>query len=110
MTFRKLLPTAVVTAGLAAGTLLAAPAAHADLPRGYVHAVVTCSSATLYTGFNPGLHGTTEGDAGYALPAGDKVAVQTLAPVYNGWVDTLDIGPSTTGWMRSECIGGYGSW
>ena len=107
MTFRRW----VAAAGICAGTLLTlAPAAHADLPPGYVHAVVTCQTATLYTGFNPGLHGTTSGDPGYTLTQGNKVAVQTKAPVYNGWLDTLDIGPSTTGWMRTECIGGYGSW
>jgi hypothetical protein len=106
---------AVVTTGLAAvaalaGTAFVGTAAHATMPPGYVHAVVICQTATLYTGFNPGLHGTTAGDTGYTLPAGNKVAVQTEAPVFNGWLDTLDIGPSTTGWMRTECIGGYGSW
>lgn len=102
----------VVTAVLIATAAVAASvsAAHADLPPGYVHAVVTCQSATLYTGFNPGLHGTTSGDPGIELDAGKKVAIQTLAPVYNGWLDTLDMGPNTTGWTRTECIGGYGSW
>jgi hypothetical protein len=110
MTFRRAVAvTATATAALAA-SLLVTSAEHADLPNGYVHAVVTCQSATLYTGFNPGLHGTTNGDPGITLLAGKKVAVQTLAPVYNGWLDTLDIGPSTTGWMRTECIGDYGSW
>jgi hypothetical protein len=110
MTFRRT-AAAAATAAVALGTtLLATSAAHAELPPGYVHATVICQSATLYTGFNPGLHGTTAGDTGYSLPYGNKVAVQTEAPVENGWVDTLDIGPSTTGWMLGSCIGNYGSW
>ncbi|MCP3803407.1 hypothetical protein NLX83_29445 [Allokutzneria sp. A3M-2-11 16] len=103
----RVLAMAVVAAGVSlpatAGTALA------DLPRGVVRAKVVCDSATFYYGRNPAFHGT-HNNPHRVLGRGNKIGEQTLATVHEGWATVIDIGPSTWGWMRKECIGDYNSW
>lgn len=108
MSPKKSLTATGLIAASAVGALLSAPAAHADLPRGFVHAVVTCQSATLYSA-NPYPTGTA-GKSGPVLPQGKKIAYQSLAPSDGGWVETISMGANTVGWLRVECIGGRNSW
>ena len=92
-----------VTAGTAA--VVAAPTASAgpDIPD---HAIIVCQSASLYDQVpNSG------GRVIRTLSYGDKVGhTRGKHPVYNGWGAMFDFGPNDWGYVRYECLGGWGSW
>ncbi|MGA5069080.1 hypothetical protein ACPB9E_35820 [Streptomyces exfoliatus] len=90
---------------VAAAALLQAPAQSAVVPE---HAIITCQSASFYANYN-----SSYGPTGLVrtLSYGDKVGhTRGAHPVYNGWAATFDFGPNDWGYVRYECIGGYGSW
>ncbi|MEU6077218.1 hypothetical protein [Micromonospora sp. NPDC047074] len=96
----------VLTAG-AALLALGGTAAQADpvVPR---HAVVVCQSASFYANYD-----SASGPRGFkrTLEHGNKIGHTPGAhPVYNGWAATFDFGPNDWGYVRIECVGGYGSW
>ncbi|MET7639113.1 hypothetical protein [Streptomyces sp. NPDC005438] len=93
---------------LATGTLLAtAPGAHAD-PTTPDHAVITCETASMYANYDSA-NGPV--DLKRTLTKGNKVGhTRGAHPVYNGWAATFDFGPNDWGYVRAECLGGFGSW
>lgn len=106
MTLRKRVAlglAAVATAG--AATALAAPAAGAD-PVPPEHAIIVCQSASFYDNVP-----SSGGHLVRVLSYGDKVGhTRGVHPVYNGWAATFDYGPNDWGYVRYECLGGWGSW
>ncbi len=104
----KLVKAALAAASTA--TFVMAPlgvsSASADVPP--THAINVCTSATFYQGYD-------QASGPYnplrTLGYGDKVGhTPGSHPVYNGWAASFDFGPNDWGYMRIECIGGYGSW
>ncbi|MFJ3582956.1 hypothetical protein ACIPPS_12120 [Streptomyces sp. NPDC090127] len=98
---------AVSFAAVGALTLaLAAPAgAEPTVPE---HAVIVCDSASFYANYD-----SSAGPVGLkrTLARGNKVGhTRGAHPVYNGWAATFDFGPNDWGFVRSECLGGFGSW
>jgi hypothetical protein len=72
------------------------------------HAVIVCDSASFYANYD-----SSSGPAGLkrVLSRGDKVGhTRGAHPVYNGWAATFDFGPNDWGYVRQECLGGFGSW
>jgi hypothetical protein len=106
MTFKRkiaLSVTAVATAG--AAMAVAAPAAGAD-PLPPEHAIIVCQSASFYDNVP-----SSGGSLIRVLPYGDKVGhTRNVHPVYNGWAASMDFGPNQWGYVRYECLGGWGSW
>ena len=103
-TTRKLALALSVTAAL---TLTGTGAAHAD-PVVPDHAVIVCDSASFYSNYD-----SAAGPVGLKriLYKGDKVGhTRGAHPVYNGWAATFDFGPNDWGFVRYECLGGWGSW
>jgi hypothetical protein len=99
---KKLLLGTAATATAIAGTL-----AYAE-PVPPEHAVVVCDSASFYQNYD-----SAKGPTNLlrVLPRGKKVGhTRGAHPVYNGWAASFDFGPNQWGYMRYECIGGYGSW
>ncbi|MDO0929044.1 hypothetical protein QQY24_27890 [Streptomyces sp. TG1A-8] len=99
---RSVLACAATVTALALGQSSAA----ADVPP--QHAVIVCQSASFYANYD-----SSTGPSGYlrTLAYGDKVGHSPGShPVYNGWAATFDYGPNDWGYVRDECIGGYGSW
>ncbi|MCX5316063.1 hypothetical protein [Streptomyces sp. NBC_00154] len=91
---------------VAAPLALTAPAADAAVVP--THAIIVCQSASFYANYD-----SASGPTGLlrVLPYGDKVGhTPGVHPVYNGWAATFDFGPNDWGYVREECIGGYGSW
>lgn len=87
--------------------LLSTGTAHAD-PTVPEHAVITCDSASFYANYD-----SASGPTGLkrTLPRGDKVGhTRGAHPVYNGWAATFDFGANDWGFVRQECLGGFGSW
>ncbi|MFY0522317.1 hypothetical protein ACN28I_03565 [Archangium gephyra] len=98
---RKLL----VGAALAAAAVVST-AVYAQVPPD--HAINVCQSASFYAGYN-----SASGPYGFkrTLYYGDKVGhTRGAHPVYNGWAASFDYGPNDWGYMRYECLGGWGSW
>jgi hypothetical protein len=98
---KKLFAGAVVAA-----TAVLATVAYAQVPPD--HAVVVCDSASFYANYD-----SAHGPSGLkrVLPRGDKIGhTRGAHPVYNGWAASFDYGPNDWGYIREECIGGYGSW
>ncbi|MFF9854342.1 hypothetical protein [Streptomyces litmocidini] len=90
---------------VAVAALLQAPAHAAVVPE---HAIIICQSASFYANYD-----SSSGPTGLVrtLYYGDKVGhTRGAHPVYNGWAATFDFGPNDWGYVRYECIGGYGSW
>ncbi|AJE86559.1 MULTISPECIES: hypothetical protein [Streptomyces] len=103
----KIRKTFAVLAGASAVFALQQSAAIAD-PVTPDHAVITCASASFYANYD-----SAGGPTGLkrTLPQGDKVGhTRGAHPVYNGWAATFDFGPNDWGYVRVECLGGYGSW
>ncbi|MCK1794828.1 hypothetical protein MTQ01_02070 [Streptomyces sp. XM4193] len=98
----------VTTCALALGAVaLSAPTAQAD-PTVPDHAVITCESASMYTNYD-----SANGPVGLkrTLGKGNKVGhTRGAHPVYNGWAAIFDFGPNDWGFVRVECLGGFGSW
>lgn len=72
------------------------------------HAVIVCDSASFYANYD-----SASGPVGLKriLLRGDKVGhTRGAHPVYNGWAATFDFGPNDWGFVRQECLGGFGSW
>jgi hypothetical protein len=72
------------------------------------HAVIVCDSASFYANYD-----SSSGPAGLkrVLYRGDKVGhTRGAHPVHNGWAATFDFGPNDWGYVRQECLGGFGSW
>lgn len=91
----------------AAFTVVASGTAHAE-PTVPEHAVIVCDSASFYANYD-----SSSGPATLkrVLLRGDKVGhTRGAHPVYNGWAATFDFGPNDWGFVRQECLGGYGSW
>ena len=104
---RTRLPAVAGAAALAAAltTLGTTPASAAVVPE---HAIIVCQSASFYANYD-----SASGPSGFkrTLYYGDKVGhTRGVHPVYNGWAATFDFGPNDWGYVRYECIGGYGSW
>lgn len=94
---------AVATAGTVA--TVAAPAASAD-PTPPQHAIIVCQSASFYDNVP-----SSGGHVIRPLSYGDKVGhTRGVHPVYNGWAATFDFGPNDWGYVRYDCLGGWGSW
>ncbi|MGW6404699.1 hypothetical protein [Streptomyces sp. NPDC055134] len=96
----------VATAAVAVVSLQQSSARAAMVPP--EHAITVCQSASFYANYN-----SSSGPTGFirTLPYGDKVGhTRGAHPVYNGWAATFDYGPNDWGYVRYECIGGYGSW
>ncbi|HEY0639205.1 MAG TPA: hypothetical protein VGD67_16260 [Pseudonocardiaceae bacterium] len=73
------------------------------------HAVVVCQSASFYANYD---HARRQ-PVGFlrTLYYGNKVGhTRGAHPVYYGWAAALDFGPNQWGYLRYECIGGWGSW
>ena len=105
--------TAIGALLAAVGTALvmATPSAWAvEVPE---HAIIVCQSATWYTNYD---HATGPYPPGgvYTLFYGNKVGhTRGAHPVYNGWAATYDFGgplDNDWGYVRYECLGGWGSW
>ncbi|MFD6419728.1 hypothetical protein [Streptomyces sp. NPDC060194] len=87
--------------------LTGAAAVHAE-PTVPTHAVIVCDSASFYANYD-----SASGPVGLkrTLYRGDKVGhTRGAHPVYNGWAATFDFGPNDWGFVRNECLGGFGSW
>ncbi|NYE39389.1 hypothetical protein [Streptomyces fulvorobeus] len=87
--------------------LSAAGVAQAE-PTVPTHAVIVCDSASFYANYD-----SASGPVGLkrVLLRGDKVGhTRGAHPVYNGWAATFDFGPNDWGFVRQECLGGFGSW
>lgn len=72
------------------------------------HAIVVCQSASFYANYD-----SASGPVGLkrVLYHGDKVGhTRGAHPVYNGWAASFDFGPNDWGFLRHECLGGWGSW
>ncbi|TDD58700.1 hypothetical protein E1263_17945 [Kribbella antibiotica] len=94
---------AVTGAVLAAGTQAAVAV---EVPE---HAVITCQDATMYENYNFALPGPV--NKLRVLEQGNKVGhSRGKHPVYNGWASIQDFGPNDWGFVRYECLGGWGSW
>lgn len=97
------------TAAVAAGTAIAltiTPSAHAVVVPD--HAVVVCQTASFYANYDH-----TQGPVGFlrTLTHGNKVGhTRGAHPVFNGWAASMDFGPNQWGYLRYECLGGWGSW
>ncbi|HZG04385.1 MAG TPA: hypothetical protein VE546_12560 [Streptomyces sp.] len=105
MALRRRVPA--VAAAVLAAALPAAPPAHAD-PVPPEHAIVVCQTASFYANYD-----SASGPTGFkrTLTYGDKIGhTRGAHPVYNGWAASFDYGPNDWGYLRYECIGGYGSW
>ncbi len=104
MTVRR----AAVACALAAGSLAATSStAHAE-PTTPEHAVIVCDSASLFENCDSA-HGPT--GLKRTLVRGNKVGhTRGAHPVYNGWAAVFDFGPNDWGYVRRECLGGFGSW
>ena len=92
-------------AALASAAVLST-AAYAQVPPD--HCINICQSASFYAGYN-----SASGPYGFkrTLYYGDKVGhTRGAHPVYNGWAASFDYGPNDWGYMRYECLGGWGSW
>jgi hypothetical protein len=103
MTMKRVLPAVA----LVAGTLAMSTPAQAD-PTVPAHAVITCESASFYRNYN-----SAGGPADFirTLGKGNKVGhTRGAHPVYNGWAATFDFGKGDWGFVRIECLGGWGSW
>ncbi|MEU6097631.1 hypothetical protein [Streptomyces sp. NPDC047079] len=101
----KALAASVATVAAAAIGVVAQPAQAAVAPE---HAVIVCQSASFYANYN-----SSSGPSGLirVLYYGDKVGhTRGVHPVYNGWAATFDFGKGDWGYVRNECLGGYGSW
>lgn len=73
------------------------------------HAVIVCQSATFYENYDHAAGGPATPLR--TLYYGDKVGhTRGAHPVYNGWASSLDFGPNDWGFVRYECLGGWGSW
>jgi hypothetical protein len=73
------------------------------------HAIVVCQSASFYANYDHSL----SRPVGFlrTLYYGNKVGhTRGVHPVYNGWAATFDFGPQEWGYLRYECLGGWGSW
>ena len=97
---------AVIVAGLAGTAVVAGPAqACCVVPE---HAIIVCQSASFYANYD-----SSRGPVGYmyTLYYCNKVGhTRGVHPVYNGWAATFDFGPNVWGYVRYECLGGWGSW
>jgi hypothetical protein len=96
----------VAAAAIAVPLALATPSAHAAVAP--EHAIIVCQSASFYANYD-----SSSGPSGLirVLPYGDKVGhTRGVHPVYNGWAATFDFGKSDWGYVRYECLGGWGSW
>ena len=96
----------LLAAAAVVSTAIAATVAYAQVAPD--HAVVVCDSASFYANYD-----NARGPTGLkrVLPRGKKVGhTRGSHPVYNGWAASFDYGPNDWGYMRYECIGGYGSW
>lgn len=76
------------------------------------HAVIVCNDASFYSDY---IHGTGPVGFKYTVYRGDKFGhTRGAHPVYNGWAAAYDFGktgwPSNWGYVRYECLGGWGSW
>lgn len=105
MTISKKIAVALAAA-VTTGTIatVAAPTASAgpDIPD---HAIIVCQSASFY---NNVPH--SGGHVIRTLSYGDRVGhTRGAHPVYNGWAATFDFGPNDWGYVRYECLGGWGS-
>lgn len=103
-TTRSLSLALTLTAALA---LISTGSAQAE-PTVPEHAVIVCDSASFYTNYD-----SSSGPTGLkrTLARGDKVGhTRGAHPVYNGWAATFDFGPNDWGFVRQECLGGFGSW
>lgn len=95
----------LVGAALAAAAVMST-AVYAQVPPD--HCINVCQSASFYAGYN-----SASGPYGFkrTLYYGDKVGhTRGAHPVYNGWAASFDYGPNDWGYMRYECLGGWGSW
>lgn len=102
---RRGIPVAALAGVLCLATPTAAVAGGPVVPD---HAVIMCQSASFYDNYD-----SASGPVGLkrTLGYGDKVGhTRGAHPVYNGWAATFDFGPNDWGYVRVECLGGYGSW
>ena len=96
---------ALMIAGLALVMLPSAATADVVVPE---HAVITCDSATMYANYD---QSSGPVNPVRVLYKGDKVGhTRGAHPVYNGWAAIQDFGPNDWGYVRYECLGGWGSW
>ncbi|WP_255949331.1 hypothetical protein [Streptomyces odontomachi] len=98
----------VAAAAVAAPLAFAAPAQASTQDVPPEHAIIVCQDASFYANYN-----SSTGPSGLirVLYYGDKVGhTRGVHPVYNGWAATFDFGKSDWGYVRQECLGGYGSW
>ncbi|CAM3103896.1 hypothetical protein [Stackebrandtia soli] len=104
---KKRLRAAIVVGSVLAATIAVPSVAHAD-PTVPTHAVIVCESASFYDNYD-----SASGPVGLkrTLGYGNKVGhTRGAHPVYNGWAATFDFGPNDWGFVRIECLGGFGSW
>lgn len=77
------------------------------------HAIIVCQSATWYLNYDQ-VYGPWPPGGAYTVYYGNKVGhTRGVHPVYNGWAATYDFGgplENDWGYVRYECLGGWGSW
>lgn len=96
----------IATLAATAAMAVAAPAANAQVVPD--HAIIVCQSASMYANYD-----SSRGPVGFmrTLYYGNKVGhTRGKHPVYNGWAASFDFGPNDWGYVRHECLGGWGSW
>ncbi|RKE05169.1 hypothetical protein [Streptomyces sp. TLI_171] len=94
--------------GVAAVAAVVLPAGTGEAVVAPEHAVIVCQSASFYANYD-----SASGPVGLVrvLGYGNKVGhTRGVHPVYNGWAATFDFGKGDWGYVRNECLGGYGSW
>lgn len=101
---------AAVTAAATMTVTAAAPASACCVAP--EHAVITCVDASFYSDY---IHGVGPVGFKYTVYAGNKFGhTRGAHPVYNGWAAAYDFGkqgwPSNWGYVRYNCLGGWGSW
>lgn len=107
-------PTRYTAAALAAtGAALAICTPSASAAVVPEHAIIVCQSATWYLNYDHSSGPWPPGGA-YTVYYGNKVGhTRGAHPVYNGWAAAFDFGgplDNDWGYVRYECLGGWGSW
>ncbi|MFC6156065.1 hypothetical protein [Kribbella jiaozuonensis] len=102
-------PALLLTAVAVTGAALTAAAPAADAVEVPEHAIIVCQDATMYENYDFSIPGPVHPIR--TLTYGDKVGhTRGKHPVYNGWASIQDFGPNDWGFVRIECLGGWGSW
>jgi len=99
----------LATAAAVTGAVLLAGTQAAVAVEPPEHAIIVCQDATMYENYDFSIPGPVHPLR--TLYYGNKVGhTRGKHPVYNGWASIQDFGPNDWGFVRYECLGGWGSW